>query len=74
MVNSKLSPTLNSTLNSTLRVHQLNQSERSIELHGDCYQLGRDDNSPTTGSSALDAGLWGDIIRFAKSGGHQAKP
>jgi hypothetical protein len=74
MVNSKLSPTLNSTLNSTLRVHQLNQSERSIELHGDCYQLGRDDNSPTTGSSALDAGLWGDIIRFAKSGGRQAKP
>ena len=74
MVNSKLSPTLNSTLNSTLRVHQLNQSERSIELHGDCYQLERDDNSPTTGSSALDAGLWGDIIRFAKSGGRQAKP
>jgi hypothetical protein len=74
MVNSKLSPTLNSTLNSTLRVHQLNQSERSIELHGDCYQLGRDDNSPTTGSSALAAGLWGDIIRFAKSGGRQAKP
>jgi hypothetical protein len=74
MVNSKLSPTLNSTLNSTLRVHQLNQSERSIELHGDCYQLGRDDNSPTTGSSALAAGLWGDIIRVAKSGGRQAKP
>ena len=74
MVNSKLSPTLNSTLNSTLRVHQLNQSERTIELHGDCYQLGRDDNSPTTGSSALAAGLWGDIIRVAKSGGRQAKP
>ena len=74
MVNSKLSPTLNSTLNSTLRVHQLNQSERSIELHGDCYQLGRDDNSPTTASSALAAGLWGDIIRVAKSGGRQAKP
>ena len=74
MVNSKLSPTLNSTLNSTLRVHQLNQSERSIELHGDCYLLGNDDNSPTTGSSALAAGLWGDIIRVAKSGGRQAKP
>ena len=41
MVNS----TLNSTLNPTLRVHQLNQSERTIELLGDCYQLGRDDNA-----------------------------
>ena len=70
MVNSKLSP----TLNSTLRVHQLNQSERSIELHGDCYQLGRDDNSPTTGSSAVAALLWSDIIRDAQSGGRQAKP
>ena len=65
---------VNSTLNPTLRVHQLNQSERTIELHGDCYQLVRDDNSPTTGSSALAAGLWGDIIRVAKSGGRQAKP
>ena len=65
---------VNSTLNSTLRVHQLNQSERMIELHGYCYQLGRDDNSPTTGSSALAAGLWGDIIRVAQSGGRQAKP
>ena len=36
--------------------------------------LGNDDNSPTTGSSALAAGLWGDIIRVAKSGGRQAKP
>jgi hypothetical protein len=62
------------TLNPTLRVHQLNQSERTIELHGDCYLLGNDDNSPTTGSSALAAGLWGDIIRVAKSGGSQAKP
>ena len=61
-------------LHPTLRVHQLNQSERTIELHGDCYQLERDDNSPTTGSSALAAGLWGDIIRVAKSGGSQAKP
>lgn len=61
-------------LHPTLRVHQLNQSERTIELHGDCYQLGRDDNSPTTGSSALAAGLWGDIIRVAKSGGSKAKP
>ena len=66
MVSPKLHP--------TLRVHQLNQSERSIELHGDCYQLGRDDNSPTTGSSALAAGLWGDIIRVAESGVRQAKP
>ena len=69
MVNS----TLNSKLNPTLRVHQLNQSERTIELHGDCYQLGRDDNSPTTRSIALAAGLWGDIIRVAISGGSQAK-
>ena len=65
---------VNPTLNPTLRVHQLNQSERTIELHGDCYLLGNDDNSPTTGSSALAAGLWGDIIRVAKSGGRQAKP
>ena len=65
--------TLNSTLNPTLRVHQLNQSERKIDLHRDCYLLGNDDNSPTTGSSALAAGLWGDIIRVAKSGGRQAK-
>jgi peptidoglycan glycosyltransferase len=36
--------------------------------------LGNDDNSPTTGSSAIAAGLWADIIRAAKSGGHQAKP
>ena len=70
MVNS----TLNPTLNPTLRVHQLNQSERTSELHGDCYLLGNDDNSPTTGSSALAAGLWGDIIRVAKSGRRQAKP
>jgi hypothetical protein len=61
-------------LHPTLRVHQLNQSERSIELHGDCCELGRDDNSPTTGSNALAAGLLGDIIRVAKSGGRQAKP
>lgn len=66
MVNPRLHP--------TLRVRQLNQSERKIELHGDCYLLGNDDNSPTTGSSALAAGLWGDIIRVAKSGGSQAKP
>ena len=65
---------VNPTLNPTLRVHQLNQSERTIELHGDCYWLGNDDNSPTSGSSALAAGLWGDIIRVAKSGGRQAKP
>jgi len=62
------------TLNPKLRVNELNQSERTIELHGDCYQLGRDDNSPTIGSSALAAGLWGDIIRVAKSGESQAKP
>ena len=37
MVSPKLDP--------TLRVHLLNQSERTIELHGDCYQLGRDDNA-----------------------------
>ena len=36
--------------------------------------LGNDNNSPTTGSSAIAAGLWADIIRAAKSGGHQAKP
>jgi hypothetical protein len=66
MVSPKLHP--------TLRVHQLNQSERTIELHGDCYLFGNDDNRPTTGSSALAAGLWGDIIRVAKSGGSQAKP
>ena len=66
MVSPKLHP--------TLRVHQLNQSERTIELHGNQYRLGRDDNSPTTGSSALAAGLWGDIIRVAQSGGRQAKP
>ena len=36
--------------------------------------LGNDDNSPTTGSSAIAAGLWADMIRAAKSGGHQAKP
>ena len=29
----------------TLLVEQLNQSERSIELHGDSYQLGRDNNA-----------------------------
>ena len=74
MVSTTLNSTLNPTLNPTLRVHQLNQSERTIELHGDCYQLGREDNSPATGSSALEAGLWGDIIRVAKSGGSQAKP
>jgi hypothetical protein len=66
--------TLNSTLNPTLRVHQLNQSERKIDLHRDCYLLGNDDNSPNTGSSALAAALWGDIIRVAKSRGSQAKP
>ena len=66
MVSPKLHP--------TLRVHQLNQSERTIELHGNQYRLGRDDNNPTTGSSALAAGLWGDIIRVAQSGGRQAKP
>jgi hypothetical protein len=66
--------TLNSTLNPTLQVHQLNQSERKIDLHRDCYLLSNDDNSPTNGSSALAAGLWGDIIRVAKSGGSQAKP
>ena len=65
---------VNPTLNPTLRVHQLNQSERTIELHGDCYLLGNDDNSPTSGSTALAAGLCGDIIRVAKSGGSQAKP
>ena len=70
MTESMVSP----KLHPTLRVHQLNQSERTIELHGDCYLLGNDDNSPTTGSSALAAGLWGDIIRVAKSGGRQAKP
>jgi hypothetical protein len=64
----------NFSLNPTLRIHQLNQSERTIELHGDCYQLGRDDNRPITRSSALAADLWGDIIRVAKSGGSQAKP
>lgn len=69
-----VNPTLNSKLNPTLRVHQLNQSERTIELHGDCYLLGNDDNSPTSGSTALAAGLCGDIIRVAKSGGSQAKP
>ena len=74
MTERMVNPTFNSTLNPTLRVHQLNQSERMIELHGDCYQLGRDDNSPTTGSSTLAAGLWGDIIRVAQSGGRQAKP
>ena len=68
-----VNPTLNSKLNPTLRVHQLNQSERTIELHWDCYLLGNGE-SPTTGSSALAAGLWGDIIRVAKSGGSQAKP
>jgi peptidoglycan glycosyltransferase len=36
--------------------------------------LGNDDNSPTTGSSAIAAGLWADMIRAARSGGHQAKP
>ena len=61
-------------VNPKLRVHQLNQSERTIELHGNHDRLGRDDNSPTTGSSALAAGLWGDIIRVAQSGGRQAKP
>ena len=61
-------------VNPKLRVHQLNQSERTIELHGNHYRLGRDDNSPTTGSSALAAGLWGAIIRVAQSGGRQAKP
>ena len=66
MVSPKLHP--------TLRVHQLNQSERTIELHGNQYRLGRDDNNPTTGSSALAAGLWGDIIRVAQSRGRQAKP
>ena len=65
---------VNSTLNPTLRFHQLNQSERTNELHRDCYPLGRDDNSPTTGSSDLAEGLWGVIIRVAKSGGSQAKP
>jgi hypothetical protein len=74
MVNTMLNSTLNPTLNPTLRVHQLNQSERTIKLHGDCCQLGHDDNSSTTGSSAVVAGLWGDIIRVAKSGGSQAKP
>ena len=69
-----INTTLNPTLNPTLRVHQLNQSERKIDLHRDFYLLGNDDNSPTTGSSALAAGLWGDIIRVAKSGGSQAKP
>ena len=65
---------VNPTLNPTLRVHQLNQSERTIELHGNHYRLGRDDNNPTTGSSALAAGLWGDIIRVAQNRGRQAKP
>ena len=74
MVNTTLNSTLNPTLNPTLRVHQLNQSERKIDLHRDCYLLGNDDNSPTTGSSALAAGLWGDIIRVARSGRSQAKP
>ncbi len=36
--------------------------------------LGNDDNSPTTGSSAIAAGLWADMIRAARSSGHQAKP
>ena len=35
--------------------------------------LGNDDNTPTTGSSAIAAGLWGDIIRAAQGGGSQAK-
>ena len=35
--------------------------------------LGNDDNTPTTGSSAIAAGLWGDIIRAAQAGGSQAK-
>ena len=35
--------------------------------------LGNDDNTPTTGSSAIAAGLWGDIIRAAQAGGRQAK-
>ena len=65
---------VNSTLNPTLRVHQLNQSARKIDLHRDCYLLDNDDKSPTTGSSALAAGLWSDIIRVAQSGGRQAKP
>lgn len=36
--------------------------------------LGNDNNSPTTGSSAIAAGLWADMIRAARSSGHQAKP
>ena len=36
--------------------------------------LGNDDNRPTTGSSAIAAGLWADMIRAARSSGHQAKP
>ena len=35
--------------------------------------LGNDDNTPTTGSSAIAAGLWGDIIRAAQGGGSQSK-
>ena len=35
--------------------------------------LGNDDNTPTTGSSAIAAGLWGDIIRAAQCGGSQSK-
>ena len=35
--------------------------------------LGNDDNTPTTGSSAIAAGLWGDIIRTAQGGGSQSK-
>ena len=35
--------------------------------------LGNDDNTPTTGSSAIAAGLWGDIIRAAQGGRSQAK-
>jgi peptidoglycan glycosyltransferase len=36
--------------------------------------LGNDDNSPTTGSSAIAAGLWGDMIRAAKGNRTSAKP
>ena len=33
--------------------------------------LGNDDNSPTASSSALAAGLWGDIIRAAGRGSNK---